>query len=412
MAWISINPIKKEIIYPILSFVMYTIYSFFTTRSLYYLDPFADSYRYISIFSNCIVRFLNYISKSLAFILYIIQKKNSHHGNSNNTKDIEMISGSLSNKIKIIGMISIIVFFEFFSSLFLSKLSSITYVNVFDMIRNNIRIIIATIFSIVILHYKFYKHHWFSIFLICFGLFLFIITAFYTNFYRIQIRFISYYNVIALFIYIPITVIMKGLFEVLEKYLIEVKYINSYAVIGLEGIIGIAILIALSVIDLIVPIFFHRYLFEVLFHPFYDIFRNIKDFLFVLSIIILSFLYHSFRILTIQHFFPTYTGLADIFGSFIFWIWDFFFINQYYLERFYDIYKYKWTIGNKLIEFLCLIIMMIGILVYLEIIQLNVWGLGENTAYSISSRSESYYIKEINGITLAFKNDFEKEEIQ
>lgn len=411
MAWISINPIKKEIIYPILSFVMYTIYSFFTTRSLYYWEPFADRYMSISISLYCIIQFLNYISKSLAFILYIIQKKNSHHGNSNNTKDIEMISGSLSNKIKIIGMISIIVFFEFFSSLFLSNLSSITYVNVFDMIRNNIRIIIATIFSIVILHYKFYKHHWFSIFLMCFGLFLFIITAFYTNFYRIQIRFISYYNVIALFIYIPITVIMKGLFEVLEKYLIEVKYINSYAVIGLEGIIGIAILIALSMINLIVPKFFLRYLFEDLFYLFYDIFRNILYFLFFLSIIILSFLYHSFRILTIQHFFPTYTGLADIFGSFIFWIWDFFFIKHYW-KLFYDKYEYKSTIGNKLIEFLCLIIMMIGILVYLEIIQLNVWGLGENTAYSISSRSESYYIKEINGITLAFKNDFEKEEIQ
>ena len=407
MAWISINPIKKEIIYPILSFVMYTIYSFFTTRSLYYWKPF-DRYMSISISLYCIIQFLNYISKSLAFILYIIQKKNSHHGNSNNTKDIEMISGSLSNKIKIIGMISIIVFFEFFSSLFLSNLSSITYVNVFDMIRNNIRIIIATIFSIVILHYKFYKHHWFSIFLMCFGLFLFIITAFYTNFYRIQIRFISYYNVIALFIYIPITVIMKGLFEVLEKYLIEVKYINSYAVIGLEGIIGIAILIALSMINLIVPKFFLRYLFEDLF---YYIFRIILDFSFSLSIIILSFLYHSFRILTIQHFFPTYTGLADIFGSFIFWIWDFFFIKHYW-KLFYDKYEYKSTIGNKLIEFLCLIIMMIGILVYLEIIQLNVWGLGENTAYSISSRSESYYIKEINGITLAFKNDFEKEEIQ
>ena len=407
MAWISINPIKKEIIYPILSFVMYTIYSFFTTRSLYYWKPF-DRYMSISISLYCIIQFLNYISKSLAFILYIIQKKNSHHGNSNNTKDIEMISGSLSNKIKIIGMISIIVFFEFFSSLFLSNLSSITYVNVFDMIRNNIRIIIATIFSIVILHYKFYKHHWFSIFLICFGLFLFIITAFYTNFYRIQIRFISYYNVIALFIYIPITVIMKGLFEVLEKYLIEVKYINSYAVIGLEGIIGIAILIALSMINLIVPKFFLHYLFEVRFEY---IFNIIRYFLFSLSIIILSFLYHSFRILTIQHFFPTYTGLADIFGSFIFWIWDFFFIKHYW-KLFYDKYEYKSTIGNKLIEFLCLIIMMIGILVYLEIIQLNVWGLGENTAYSISSRSESYYIKEINGITLAFKNDFEKEEIQ
>ena len=411
MAWISINPIKKEIIYPILSFVMYTIYSFFTTPSLYYGDPVEYRYMYISISSYCIIQFLNYISKSLAFILYIIQKKNSHHGNSNNTKDIEMISGSLSNKIKIIGMISIIVFFEFFSSLFLSNLSSITYVNVFDMIRNNIRIIIATIFSIVILHYKFYKHHWFSIFLMCFGLFLFIITAFYTNFYRIQIRFISdynVYNVIALFIDIAINVIMKGLFEVIEKYLIEVKYINSYAVIGLEGIIGIAILIALSMINLIVPKFFLLYLFEVLFH---DIFRNFLDFLFSLSIIILSFLYHSFRILTIQHFFPTYTGLTDIFGSFIFWIWDFF-IKQDYWKRFYEKYEYKWTIGNKLIEFLCLIIMMIGILVYLEIIQLNVWGLGENTAYSISSRSESYYIKEINGITLAFKNDFEKEEIQ
>ena len=407
MAWISINPIKKEIIYPILSFVMYTIYSFFTTRSLYYWKPF-DRYMSISISLYCIIQFLNYISKSLAFILYIIQKKNSHHGNSNNTKDIEMISGSLSNKIKIIGMISIIVFFEFFSSLFLS---SITYVNLFDMIRNNIRIIIATIFSIVILHYKFYKHHWFGIFLMCFGLFLFIMTAFYTNFYRIQISFFSYDNVIALFINIAINVIMKGLFEVLEKYLIEVKYINSYAVIGLEGIIGIAILIALTMINLIVPKFFLRYLFEDLFYLFYDIFRNILYFLFFLSIIILSFLYHSFRILTIQHFFPTYTGLADIFGSFIFWIWDFFFIKHYW-KLFYDKYEYKSTIGNKLIEFLCLIIMMIGILVYLEIIQLNVWGFGENTAYSISSRSESYYIKEINGITLAFKNDFEKEEIQ
>ena len=174
-------------------------------------------------------------------------------------------------------------------------------------------------------------------------------TAFYTNFYRIQIRFISYYNVIPLFIYIAINVIMKGLFEVLEKYLIEVKYINSYAVIGLEGIIGIAIFIALSMINLIVPKFFLHYLFEVRFEY---IFNIIRYFLFSLSIIILSFLYHSFRILTIQHFFPTYTGLADIFGSFIFWIWDFFFIKQDYLERFYDIYKYKWTIGNKLIEFL------------------------------------------------------------
>ena len=201
---------------------------------------------------------------------------------------------------------------------------------------------------------------------------------------------------------------MKGLFEVLEKYLIEVKYINSYAVIGLEGIIGIAIFIALSMINLIVPKFFLHYLFEVRFEY---IFNIIRYFLFSLSIIILSFLYHSFRILTIQHFFPTYTGLADIFGSFIFWIWDFFFIKHYW-KQFYDKYEYKSTIGNKLIEFLCLIIMMIGILVYLEIIQLNVWGLGENTAYSISSRSESYYIKEINGITLAFKNDFEKEEIQ
>ena len=54
---------------------------------------------------------------------------------------------------------------------------------------------------------------------------------------------------------------------------------------------------------------------------------------------------------------------------------------------------------------------MLGILVYLEIIQLNFCGLGENTAHSISSRSESYYIKAINGINLAFAKDCEKEEI-
>ena len=49
--------------------------------------------------------------------------------------------------------------------------------------------------------------------------------------------------------------------------------------------------------------------------------------------------------------------------------------------------------------------MIIGILIYLEILQLNFCKLGEYTSFSIASRSKSYYIKNVKGISLVFSKD-------
>ena len=49
--------------------------------------------------------------------------------------------------------------------------------------------------------------------------------------------------------------------------------------------------------------------------------------------------------------------------------------------------------------------MIIGILIYLEILQLNFCKLGEYTSLSIASRSKSYYIKNVKGISLVFSKD-------
>lgn len=359
----------------------------------------------------------NYFSKSLTLILYVIQNKNSHHSNSDNKYDIQIISGSLSNKIKIIVMLSFIFCFDIITSILISNFSSsITSFVLFDIILNISCIIIATLLSILILHYTYYKHHLFSIFIMVFGLFLFIITAYLTKYIYI------YYEIIKLFVFkggifyyifiLVINILLKGLYEVFEKYLIDVKYMNPFAVNGLEGIIGLLVFIAIIVFIEFSPFTFrfirglHNY-FEII-----SIFY-MEYFFWYLLIIIASFVYHSFRILTIQHFYPTYTGLSDVFGSFFIWIWNCFFNKQYlaFLDHYGRKVDYERNIWNTLIELFCFIIIMLGILVYLEIIQLNFCGLGENTAHSISSRSESYYIKAINGINLAFAKDCEKEEI-
>ena len=55
--------------------------------------------------------------------------------------------------------------------------------------------------------------------------------------------------------------------------------------------------------------------------------------------------------------------------------------------------------------------MIIGIVIYLEIIQLNFCKLNEYTATSIASRSVSYYVKHVNGIDMAFQQEESGEEI-
>ena len=111
-----------------------------------------------------------------------------------------------------------------------------------------------------------------------------------------------------------------------------------------------------------------------------------------------SWAYNSFRVSTIQHFYPTYLGFSGILANFCIFIYSCIIGYTFYFSSFF-------------LKFGAYCIMIIGILLYLEILQLNFCKLGEYTSFSISSRSKSYYIKNVKGISLVFSQDDSQDNI-
>ena len=183
----------------------------------------------------------------------------------------------------------------------------------------------------------------------------------------------------------------------LEKYLIDIKYVSSFAVLTVEGIVGIINCFIWMAFLILFPNFFY-----------FDM-ENMKTFLFLLfgqckglliyyGLIAISLLfYHTFSLLTIQNFYPTYVCFSYIFGGFFNSLITY--LISYIVKKSIDI-----TLSQFMIRLALYFIMMIGLVIYLEIIQLNVCGLGDNTVFSISLRSESYYMKKMNGITLIYQS--------
>ena len=111
--------------------------------------------------------------------------------------------------------------------------------------------------------------------------------------------------------------------------------------------------------------------------------------------------YNSFRVLTVQHFYPTYLGLNGILSIYFLWI-----VNIISTTGSSE----KLNASTILVQTVAHLIMIIGIVIDLEIIQLNFCKINEYSAISIASRSDSYYIKHINGISMVFQKDSNDEE--
>ena len=308
------------------------------------------------------------IGLSLSFILLIIRNIRNKRNNNNLIK-------TLINKIELnpsvkaafapskqitkakkylwIFLISVINYFAYI-------LLCIFWINLDNYLNTwGFNLIVMSVFSYFLLKIKLYKHHYLAIiFIIAFG-FLYNIVMGRLSEEKFEQYYISY---IVQFV----NAFLIFLINVIYKYLIDIKFINSYEILFIEGIIEFI----LGIITLIITTSINKI------DNFFDFIDEIdsNEIIIFIALTIMQFLLYTIEIIIIEKFSPFHILLIYMLKDFII-----FFV---YL----DTESLGAVIYISFSIFICLA--MIMILVFTEIIELNFLGLSTMTKKNIELRAQ------------------------
>ena len=154
--------------------------------------------------------------------------------------------------------------------------------------------------------------------------------------------------------------ILYSLHDVINKYIIEKKYGSIYEISLFNGIINLILLGIFSI--------FNYYFFD--FDKFIEYFDNfnINEFFVVIIIMVTQFVLYLCTLITNKNYSPCHIFIIFVFGQ---------------LAYYFDFSKYS------IIVIICLIFIFFFSLVFNEIIEINIWGLSDNTKKNIMIRAES-----------------------
>ena len=342
-------------------------------ESIYYYYDLKPVFYYIS----------SSFGSSLSFILFIIytirNKRKNNITNEQFIKTDDMDKISCTKKILWILLVSIIAFISII-------LDCITWS--FRESNKNIwafYFLFLSTFSICLLKYKLYKHHYISIIIIVILNLLFSIISGETFIEHITE---NYFNLIIIF-----NILFFSLELVLYKYLMFTKYIQSYEILFFEGIF----LSSLLIISLIILIKVEYFEF---FWGYFD-FIDRREIIIFASLTIIHFIYNLFQLIIIDIFSPFHILLIDLIPDNIIFI----FSSDNSL--------------NLPIAIVCVIINIFMILIFVEFIELNFLGLSKMTKRNIELRArhesmeddlndinyEKKIILDEYGLELEFKNE-------
>ena len=256
----------------------------------------------------------------------------------------------------------IIAFCDFFQ-----KLLSFIYISLYNFWIFDILFIL--IFSHFILKVKLYKHHFISLMLIIiFGI---IINIIYNIYEEISEEF---------FFKILNTSIIEIIFSlqiVVAKYAMEYKLSSPYEICLFEGVFLLVINLILLIIFTFIPMSEIKYIKNTKYEGkmyidnFFQYFSKIS-YIEVISFIIIMlgrFGFNIFCLLIIKYFTPSHSIIILIIGEVYFAFND--------LEPLWRVF----------IEYFIYALLIFVMLVFLEIIEINLWGLQKNTERNISLRA-------------------------
>jgi hypothetical protein len=256
----------------------------------------------------------------------------------------------------------IIAFCDFFQ-----KLLSFIYISLYNFWMFDILFIL--IFSHFILKVKLYKHHFISLMLIIiFGI---IINIIYNIYEEISEEF--FFKILNTFI----IEIIFSLQIVVAKYAMEYKLSSPYEICLFEGEFILVINLILLIIFTFIPMSEIKYIKNTKYEGkmyidnFFQYFSKIS-YIEVISFIIIMlgrFGFNIFCLLIIKYFTPSHSIIILIIGEVYFAFND--------LEPLWRVF----------IEYFIYALLIFVMLVFLEIIEINLWGLQKNTERNISLRA-------------------------
>jgi len=250
---------------------------------------------------------------------------------------------------------------------FLQKLLSFIYegLNNFWMFD----ILFILIFSHFILKVKLYKHHFISLILIIiFGIIIIIINNLYTE--KSEDFFFKIINTFVIEIIFSLEIVVA-------KYAMEYKLSSPYEICLFEGVFILVINLILLIIFTFIPMSEIKYIKKTEYEGkmyidnFFQYFSKIS-YIEVISFIVIMlsrFGFNIFCLLITKYFTPSHSIMILIIGEIYFASYD---------------TEPLWRVFIEYIMYALLIFVM---LVFLEIIEINCWGLQKNTEKNISLRA-------------------------
>ena len=154
---------------------------------------------------------------------------------------------------------------------------------------------------------------------------------------------------------------LYSLSSVVDKYIMENKFVSLYIMLIYHGVITLVLFIIFAIFDYY---FFGIDNYEEYFSNF-----NVKELLVLFGVLITQFGLNLFLFMTNKDYSPCHICIIFIFGQL-----------AYYFVEFSPI---------KIVVIFCLILILFFSLIFNEIILLNFWGLSYNTKGNIMKRAEN-----------------------
>ena len=331
---------------------------------------------------NCFLTFVMFLIEFLVIIVYFIHlclSKSRNHIFALQPKQKSPCI-KFKNILVLFSLFFICFLVDFISGVTNNKIRMIEVTSFFEVTLKVLRIPFISLLSVLILHYKYYKHHYIGYIITAIGLIIYPIYTFVKSVSQSSEKW-TIENVLIKSGLI-IAYLLSSFLDVIEKYLVDFKFINPYLIISVEGFFGSCLAFPLfSLYYLIFPE-------ENQGSQIDELNKCIKMILsekyYIIGIILYCigiFTYNIMRLLTNQRCSPVHRVISDTLSTLLAWIIHLC-VPLFNASDKPDDRKFE----HIIIEGVGYVFVIIGLTIFLEFIVINKWGMNKNTTFNIDKR--------------------------
>lgn len=346
-------------------------------------------------YQHIILCFLMFVGESLSIILFLFKRYQTHKRTksiiNNTTSSAEESSVAVSSRqtyaYKIISkkkmclIIILIASMDVLASLCLFRLKQLE-ISFYEFCLKMFLIFFMMGFSSFFLKLKYYRHHFVGVCLICCAVIIHITHQLLDD-QKDEIQGFddgkaTATTILAFFGFqISATIV-----ECSEKYIMHYYYLDPYLILTLEGFFGIIIMLIEFPLYQFIDA---KYNYPALLGAFSSVFSDTRKLIASIGFILTIFGFNVFRLLTNNAFGPCYRTIADLLGLFFDWVFELSVLLPLRQNK-QDDEQPEHDFWHYVFEFLCYLIILLGLLIFLELLRLKFCKLNLYTTQEIDKR--------------------------